>query len=579
MRSIVSYASLVTVLLTSSASFAAGPSDKSPQTLLAPWTDESVSSKAVERYTNAADLYASCLEEVDKYEAAVAGGKAKSLDLFKAGTTKAKLVDVEEGGRLLVEWGEPAGYDLILRFANLDRRVDKVTHAILVAQTKKVQSLLPAFQKACKKQEKIIAQTRKLIDEGKLDAAEKTFRRPHRVLSAMALWYNYDQRIAAMKEFDLTHNDLTSAVSKANKEDAQKTIVALRDKTRPDLSKLPQDVQAAAKGLASAGEVDFGGKQLNGPKVFMAAAKEWHSLERAALRTAALNWAVFRQNGASPLVDPVVKSYADFREAMIDGFKALVTADAARATEADAAELHAAYVKNIADIASATRDDKLIKGVSESLSKLADKSAILAADTAAYRGATGDWLRWRSRAAETAAKAAGTPATQLPSIEVTRLEQEAPLVVSQVGEELLGKAILATGGLLVTAKEGKPTGGLIRHTFVRVVATPQPIQETLEAELLVSNELTPLTVEAAQALAEAKRGVLVEAGGKITGIELAGLVPFFASKSPDQNAIAPVGALPELVNLGFDIPAKYLLIAADMQPDWVRGRYFFAKVK
>ena len=581
MPTTVRHLSLVTVLLTSIASFAAGPTDKSPQTLLAPWTDESVSPKLVERYTNAAEFYASCLEEVDKYEAAVARGKAKSLDLQKAGTTKAKLADAGEYARLLAEWGEPVGHDLIMRTSNLDRRLEKVHLAMVEAQTKRIQSLLPAFDKACKKYEKIIVQTRKLIEEGKLDAAEKTFRGPHRGLFALAWWYEYNQRIGPMKAYDVTHESLQNAIFKTNKEHSQTTIAALRDKTRPDMSKLPQAVQAAAKGLASAAEVNFGGKQLNGPKVFMAAAKEWHSLERATLRTIALNWAVFRRNAETPVTDPVVKSYAVFRTAMIDGFKALVAADAARATEAEAAILHAAYVKNIADVASATRDDELIKSVAESLSTLADKSASLAADTTAYRGATTDWLRWRNRAAQTAAKAAGASAEKLtvPSTEAPRLDRDAPAVVAQVGDELLGKTILATGGLLVTAKDGKPTGGLIKHVFVRAVAAPQPIQQTLEAELLVSKEFAPMTVEAAQVLAEAKRGALVEAGGKITGIELLGIVPFFAAKGPDQSAVAPVGALPELVNSGFDVPSQYLLIAAEMDPEWIRGRCFFAKVR
>ena len=565
-------ASLATLF--GSPSLAEGPSDKNPQMLLMPWSDESVSPKAVEWYSEAAALYAKTSQEVDKFEAAFKGGKVKSLGVPAVGMTVAKLSDLEQYAQRLAAWGEPAGHDLVLRTRKLNGRLGKVQTEMLNVFNSQIRDYLPKFQARCKKKEQLPAQIQKMVSAGHLDAAEKKYQKEYRELNAIACWYRWEDRRGAMKPFDDAQANLCEAIRAANEKDAVKTIIELRDKTRPDLTKLPAALQSAAKNLSSAATIEFGDKQLNGPKTLMAAAKEWHSLQRATLRTLALQGALNRRAPADVHGD-VIKSYADFRKGTINGLAALIDADAARASETEAKELYLAYLKNIADIAAATRDDELIESFSAPLQKLADKSPALAADAGAYRAATDDWLRWRGRAAQSAVKGTGTSTSQLPANLGTRLDEEAPVIVGRVTEAMLDKPAVVGGGLLVAAKDGKPTSSLTHQIFARSLAVPPEVTQQLEQELLASAEHPPLSLTAARALTEARRGALAEVGGKVTSIELVGMIPFFAIASPDQRAVAPLGALPQ----GIDSPPQQLLIAADIDPDWVRGRCFFVKLK
>lgn len=562
---------------------AAGPSSKNPQMLLSPWTDESVSKRPVEYYAAAVAIYEQVSTDVERYEAAAKGGKVKSLNLIKVGMTRALISDLEQYGIRLVGWGEPSGQDLVYRALDLDQRLAKIGNELRPLYLDQINKGLVALQNRSKQQQKLLKVVRKLMDDGKLDAAEKKYQGEYRKLAAMAFWYEYQQRLAPMKVYDEVYSTLNTAIQNENKKEARKVIAELCDRTRPDLKKLPAEVAKAAASLGMAAEVEFDGKTLSGPKVFMTAAKEWYGLHRATLRTIGMHWAMADRDSGLPPIDEVVASYATFHGEMLKSLASVIQADAGRAGEADAAQLYTAYVKGIADITSVSRDEELIKTFEGPLETLAGKAPLLAGDRTSYQGATGDWLRWRRRSAESAAGGKRPKATEvslpLRGAGDPKLTIPATQLVVRLGEEAVGKEVAVAAEFLSVAKSGKPTSGYLEWMFCRALLDSVPTDPSLETDLLASEDKPALTLAAARALANLKRGTLLEVGGKLADVELIGMIPFYAVDSDDRKAVVTIGALPKIATEGYDYPAKYLHFIAEVEPTWVRGEYFFAEVK
>ncbi len=95
----------------------------------------------------------------------------------------------------------------------------------------------------------------------------------------------------------------------------------------------------------------------------------------------------------------------------------------------------------------------------------------------------------------------------------------------------------------------------------------------LESDLLVSEAAPPLTLEAAVALAKARRGDLEAAGGRITGLALESLVVRFATLSSGGRSLIPLGPLPQ--ESGWGDSLRQAMMQFEIEPEWVRHECFF----
>lgn len=557
---------------------AAGPSDKNPTMLLTPWTDESVSRYPVEAYSSAAELYTSATEDIESYETKIENGNVKSLNLLKVGMTAAVLSDLEQYAARLVTWGEPAGHDLRLRADELKRRLNKITTAMATPFADVIAKGLPVLQNRCQQQQKLLKLTRQLIDEGKLEAAEQKFQREYRKLAAMAIWYVYQQRLGPMGAYDTLYTTLNNAILTETRVEARNAISKLRDQTRPDLKGLKAALSKATTGLGSSAKVDFKGKQVSGNELFLSAAKEWYTLHRAALRTVALHWAMYDRDSGMPPTDDVVKLYSEFRKDMLQLLSAVIEADASRATESESVRLYAEYIKGISSIRSVSRDEEFTTAFEKALEKLAAGAPSLTTDVTMYRGATTDWLRWRRRTSDVAARGKRLEsAVILPTRAAANLEIAVPAndLISKISGELVGKEVSAAADFLVASKSGSPTSSYLGSMYCRALVKSPINDPTLESDLLVSPQHSPLTLEAASALAGLNRVKLIEVGGKVASVELVGMTPFCAIDSEDRKAVLTLGSMPKVASSGYEYPYKHVHLIVDIEPSWVRGEYFF----
>jgi hypothetical protein len=568
---------LIAVSLFELTAFAQGPNTETPQQLILPWTDAEISKRAAACYDESVKLYPEIADEIAKYEKAVAGGKAKSLNLLAAGATRAKLGDAERYARRLTFWGEPAGLDLALRYRDLTMRWDRMWPTIVDAQKDAISRGYTKLMKDCDGRRKLLKGFEKLLADGKAEDAEKKYDTVYFGLHRMACWYEVQRREGPMKAFDIMREQIREAVDQVHQQEADETIAKLREELRPDFADLPKRTGEAAQALQTAATVTFGKGESDGPKVFIAAARQWYMLHRDMLRLVALTWADFGAHKASWPKEPAIEEYPKFCEQMTASLNAVILADAARAQAADAAQLHADYVKGIADMASILRDDTLLPKFADALDQLAEKSPELAADTKAYRGATDDWLRWRAKAAASAAATRRGQSLPLPQkvVQNPTLQGPGPQLLEEVAAELNEKEAFAGATYLVPTKSASPTSSLLEGCYVRVLA-PELVQDaTLAADLLTSDDHAPLSLTAAHALACNKRGNVAEAGGTISKITLAGLVPLFALDSDDRKALVTMGELPPGADGMQEKPMHFLRAAIELKPKWVRGEYFF----
>jgi hypothetical protein len=433
----------------------------------------------------------------------------------------------------------------------------------------------------CDAKRKLLKGFEKLLADGKAEDAEKKYDTLYFGLHRMACWYEVQRREGPMRAFDILREQIREAVDQVHQQEADETIAKLREELRPDFAELPKSTNEAAQALQTAATVAFGKGESDGPKVFIAAARQWYMLHRNMLRLVALTWADLGEHEASWPKEPAIEEYPKFCDQMATALNAVILADAARAQAADAARLHADYVMGIADMASILRDDTLLPKFADALDQLAEKSPELAADIKAYRGATEDWLRWRARAAASAAAARHGQALPLPQkvVQDPSLDKPGPQLLEEIATELNEKEAFAAATYLVPTKTASPTSSLLEGCYVRVLA-PELIQDdTLAADLLTSDDHAPLSLKAAQALACNKRGNLAEAGGTISKITLAGLVPLFALDSDDRKALVSMGELPQGATGMQEKPLHFLRAAIDLKPKWVRGEYFFRSLE
>lgn len=560
---------------------AQGPSDKNPQMLLAPWTDDSVAPKAEDYYSAAVRLYRMTLEAVEKYEAAVAAKKVKSLKLLEAGKTYVAINHLKRLATRLSGWGEPAGYDLQVRALGLAGRLEKVRNVMGEAFAGQIAANYSQLVARTAKQNKLVDQVTKMVNDGNFDAAEKKYLAPYAELAAMACWYNYQQRLATIHPFDVLDDKLAKAIEAENIEVAARTIEGLRDKTRPDLTKLPAALDAAAKQLAAGTDADFNGRKLTGPKLFIAAIKQWQDAHRAALRTIALHWALAAQRGQVARTDNLAQDYPEFRKNTITGLIKLIDTEADRATEAEVPTLHAAYLDLAAKLGSVTRDDGMMENFNAAIDKLAAKSPRVAADVAAYHGATDDWLRWQSRTGEVMAKVRRARAGALPikAAESSLAPIELPSYVAQLKDQVIDRDFAMVGHFLGGSGDAPAVSAFSQYMYVRLKSIDLNEITKLESDLLVSPQNPPLSLAVAKTLASAKRGNFIEAGGVGSGVEVVGVIPFFATDAPERRGVIPLGEFGQLATAGFQDPEQHILISIELTPSWIRGDGFFVDAK
>ncbi|NQT16976.1 MAG: hypothetical protein HQ582_29735 [Planctomycetes bacterium] len=518
------------------------------------------------------------------------------------GDAHVAVLQLDRLARRLILLGEPAGRDFSMRMMELRAGVTEIVGAYLhlPGVPERIARDYEVLQREAQKRRDVLDKARALGEREEWEKAESILHEAIDDLEKGAVWLGSDQRRMVLGEFAEMAGVVAMWVRRIREERAQAALAEAREAQTPDFDALLGEIRSAASSVQGSSAVEVEGQSLTGPEFLERFGQRWQEAQHQAVRCRGLDWAR-RAEAATQASAKLTSQHARFSAEVGGAVAALIEADAARADASAARGMLAAYLEQVAQLVALSGDDSLESAVGPVLEKLATKSPELAAEVEAYRKATTDVLRWRRRTAEASARARkdefppiqaeffravqatdSTPGlVPAGAVDTSRAEFSGPVpsIMGPAAEKLMGRRVsladlvgLPTKSRITIARYGKRS--YARFSVPDALAARFAERTAaLERDLLVSESAPPLTLEAAVALARARRGDLAAAGGEITGVTLESLVTRFATLSSAGRTLIPLGPLPQ--ESGWRDVLRQAVMQFEIEPAWVRHECFF----
>lgn len=590
--------SVAAVMLVCVTSAKGNPNHQNPDAALAVHGGE-----VSERLRAQAELLSTTASKsIAEFVTAAQQNKLASVKVQAVGQAHVQLLQLQRLAIQLRVLGEPAGADFELRMTRLRELLDRVLSAY--TQLPQHGQIVAAAQSALQQKDPLRTRELRKIEllagQKKWEAAEAALYAMYDENMAISV---FDERTTIYLGFNTVHNAIAAEMNPMRDRNAQDALTTARDQRRPNYDDLLRDIAAATDGIRSGGRADESGQRLSGPEALRAFGERWQQLHLTALRCRAVEWArasalnVLSLPREPSIAKELEAEYAAFSQKITPALVSLIDADAARATEAEVAALYTDYLRSLAPLVARSQGSGLSSAAETALQNLAAKSPAFAAHVVAYRSSTDELLRWRRRTAEAFANSrmADYPPVDKQLVAATRgdenfrglfpadLTTPAPALIGSAAEvmpratqRLLGKkaSVLDLAGL----PGNKFAIGAYRgHTYASI-AMPQPFTSqiaALKSDLMVNDQMPPLSMAAAAAVDSAERGDLAAAGGNISGIHLETVLTRFATLPASASSLVPLGTLPREP----DDQEKLSLVVMrfEFQPLWTQHSYFFIK--
>jgi len=561
--------------------------------------------EALAKLKTADTLFQSLLKDIQAIGAnptRVAGKKLSDLHL--------QLRQLRQAALDLQMLGETAGTDYSLRADVLAGLLGKIQQAFCSTPagqlyTNQAQQFL-SMPKSVQTRQKTVENVQRLLDQDKVEEAFQVFTDLFDRVKSLTVFMDTRTEDSFLLAFASMNHPVTMRRNQAFRQNAQASLEQLAASQMPKTQEVLQAVATAAAALRTSPQADVGGQSLSGPQCLEHFGGVWRQLHLSAVRCRAIEWA--RITGIPHLsylsqIEPQQASLPDgvmqqFPADLAKGLASLIEADAQRASETDVPDLYVRYLQSLAPLVASASDDTVASGVQPALERLAGKSAAFATQVKAYRTATQELLRWRerlSRATATGAAAGFQPSDDAllrffvsegefrglfaPSETETNraaLANSCPQIISTANQRALEKPILVKD--LVGLSGGKLAIARYQARHYATLPIPDASAEItrLQQDLILTAQQPALTLEATVAMDSARRGDFVDAGGAVKSFHLEGLIPRFAALRPEAQQLVALGPLPvEIPPLWF---ISHVLVRFDLEPAWVRHRYFFLSV-
>ena len=560
-----------------------------------------LATEAAAEYKTANELITEMLQKVEE-------GQPDKINPKSIGTSWVATYRMERFGQALEDAGETAGLDFQIRSQILRkdlRRVMKQYHDA-TGLNAKLPAIYAQLKANAQRRARELEGVKRLVDQQDWEKASELVHEQIEELDELGCWMT-DAKRAPLFPFETLREQIMPKLREQRSAAAQEKLAELRDQITPDYAQLLSQLQQGAKDLRAGKDPTFDGQQYSGPEFLQQAGESWKQLHHQGLQSLGIDWSRglrLGEDDPQPLQD-LLQSQKDFSSQIISAMAGVISADAEGGSSADPSAKYAAYVQALAPLISLTENPRNTEILQTALDTLAAKTPSLAADVKAYDAATGELLRWKKRlaAAQQQSLAAEYPdfaAKAMPSLknessddpnsaltstglldrDATKLRELAviasvPASLERMKPDLLGKQVTlpaATG--IVPAKKLVASRYANRHyaTFNLPAGYEEQVA-ALKAALLVSDNLPPLTLKAAMAIAAAERGDLQSAGVTINRIYVEPLPTRMVTLPAVASSLVPLGTLPE-ESMGEPSLAQ-LLLRSDVQPNWVRNQYFF----
>ena len=364
-----------------------------------------------------------------------------------------------------------------------------------------------------------------------------------------ACLYNEEQA-PIYAPFNEIQSAIETAMRGARTVQAKKLLSQRRQAETPDFAGVLREMQAAATSLSTSGTVSMDGAALTGPEAITKFGERWAEVQVKAIRCRTLDWLLTKSfgeyggpsdsGGDAQNASQIVTDYAKFNTEMMKSLARLISADANRVAGPDAVRLYVEYLQASAPLIRRSANQNLAPVINPALQTLARRAPQFDVEIAAYAEGTADLLRWSGRVARGLAVAR---AEEFPSIDslmfnatisgagytglypeqgavpnVASLLASAPQVMPRPIQRLQGKKAHA---LDVVRLGGNGPVAIARYRVRSYANVPAPLDlaaetDALKFDLMVAENLPPISMLAAVAIDSAERGDLAAIGGTIT---------------------------------------------------------------
>jgi len=586
---------LLTVLLVTGEAFGqapTGPSSADPAaefSLREPDTARALMKQAQQELAEARRLVAHMREQLE----AKSGRLINPRELGTASLANEHALQAATRLRYLAE---PAWQNLAQQSADISKQLEEIRKQLIAISgyERKIAPQLDQLHKSSLVQRRKIDAAGKLADAGRWEAADSAMQSVRDALRIFGPWVTPPARIRSLSRFESVDREVRSGYERRLRTNTDQQLAALRQQGMPPLDTYMMSIDESVQAVGKMGTAQLGGKTYTGPQLVEAIERLWRETQQRIVRQRGIDW--YRECAEPKVASQrmqLERDYQQFVETTEKAIVRLVESEAERATPVQAGKLYVQYVAALAPLLADPNLAGLREDVEPELTKLLGKSPELQAQAQVYQAVTGDVLRWRQRIAEAQAeqriaedpplssfyrKAFGPNANGsaglLPEGSTSgppRLLGVAEPIVRTASDAIVAQQVTVTDlfgyGSVESLHESTPFDGVTETRLKGTVDLEAPLQ-SLRHDLLVDEDHGPLTLAAAIALASAKSGTLVDAGGKITALQIVSLPA--RCLDPDTSLRLPLGPLPQVRE-----PGDAFLVQLLLEPQWLRHRYFF----
>jgi hypothetical protein len=377
------------------------------------------------------------------------------------------------------------------------------------------------------------------------------------------------------------------------REEAKRLCMETIEKHQSDAT-LIEDINKYATALAAAPAADPGtGSSLSGPQAVQHFGNLWIEQQRKAMRARGMA-TILEFVGGGGAIQPIVAKHADFSQKIGPALAGVISADAQRASAAEATTLYLEYLDRLPPLIARGNVAALVDLFRTPLDQLAARSPELQSEIQTYRYCTEDLLRWRRRTTQAYVrtrletypgletviqancKGPGEPAL-LQRVHTGQvrawLSRPVPELIEYAREAFMDKPA-SLKDLRYTSSYAISVDAENRAVaYVPVTPdTTQSARASLADDLFATGVLKPLSIEAAVALYTAEAGDLAGTGGVVYHIGLTSIPSIYMSQTSDNRALVRLGPLRE-EKLPWRINDLMLMFA--VKPSWVAHTHFF----
>jgi len=536
--------------------------------------------------------FESLLAAIEKLENGVKAKGADSLSYKPLATLKSNINQSHRGSDRLTMMGEPAGYDLYLRFHVLAHRTNLLVLSFMNTRqgqvmTQKILTQLPRRAVATQRaSEKVIAMASSQPAEAEAAADKMSIERDS--------WENFipiDQRGAYTPPYAEAREAADRAMRPQRIADARKVFDEAIATNLPSINELNRWVDEVTGQLRVTGNASVEGKvDVGGVEVMEELSRRWGIGHAGLQRVQGLRWAIQSHANATSLTSgsSYPSSYSTSSQAApsddtsleADAWTAAAVVAMAKIIAADTESItiekvpaaHQRYLSAIAGIATLGSSDLIIAKTDEPLKRLAAKNPAYAESVSAYESATADVLEFDRRATQQAsmtwtstksvdqfvreaARSVGVSPGLFPESSTVPLAATLSYPADETMRVIGARITDATSSsppvmaenvirIAPSSRSSAVTYAIRTYGTIPAVTCPEPWNRWNREQMLVSDAFQPLTITALHAVSNPAMGNYAMVIGPVVSAQLESLITRFAGMSDAGAIIVPRGTVP-----------------------------------